>query len=139
MRKFIVCLLFLAATGCQTAAPDQAILAVMLHVPPHPRLAACLKVSDADPSSALVSAIREKGRAVFPASDCSKSGWTVLTTSGKEAYFENYGAFTRTGPWSANLRVHSYSNPMHSDVWLYKLRLVDGLWVVESEHQVSIA
>ena len=139
MRKFIACLLCLVATGCRTTTPDQAILAIMLHDPPHPRLAVCLNVSDADPSAALVSALLENGRAVFPASDCSKRGWSVLTSSGKKAYFENYGLFTRTGLWSANLRVHSYSNPMHSDVWLYKLQLVDGLWVVESEHQVSMA
>jgi hypothetical protein len=74
MRKFIACLLCFIATGCRTATPDQAVLAVMLHVPPHPGLAVCLNVSDADPSAALVGALLEKGRAVFPASDCSKSG-----------------------------------------------------------------
>jgi len=139
MRKFIACLLCLVATGCQTTTPDQAVLAVMLHVPPHPRLAACLRVMDRDPSTQLLSELRAKGRAVFAGSECSKSGWNVLTASGKKAYFEDFGPFTRTSPWGASLRVHSHSNGMHSDVWLFKLRLVDGLWVVESEHVVSTA
>ena len=139
MRLFSSLLCLLLLTGCQSSVPEQAVLAIALHVPAHPRLASCIDISGANPSNDLISQLRAKGREVFLSSDCSQNGWSVVTKSGKRAYFESFGPFTRTSPWGASLRVHSYSNGMHSDVWLFKLRLSNGLWVVESEHQVSMA
>jgi len=139
MRRFssLLCLLLLA--GCQSSVPEQAVLAIALHVPAHPKLASCIDISGVNPSDDLINQLRAKGRKVFLSSDCSQNGWSVVAKSGERAYFESFGPFTRTSPWSASLRVHSYSNGMHSNVWLFKLRLSNGLWVVESEHQVSMA
>lgn len=139
MRRLATTVLFMILTSCAKPAPEDAALAVALHLPAHPRLAACVSIDGHDPSSGLIATLRKNGRDVFTASQCQKSGWNVLTPKGGQGEFVAYERFTRTSPWTGNLYMHAYSNGMHSDVYLFKLKLIRGTWIVTSEQEVSRA
>jgi hypothetical protein len=139
MRKTLVSLFVVTLAGCSASAPEAAVLAVALKVPQNPHLADCVSIDAHDPSSNFIGSMRLNGRNVFPASQCHKSGWDVLTPRGGQAQYVAYGRFLRTSPWTARLYIRAFSNGMHSDHYWYSLKLVHGTWVATSEHAVSSA
>ena len=139
MRCIFVIAVTLLITGCQSAAPDQAAIAVILHSPPHPRLASCLSISGKDPSQEVLSALRKAGRRVDAKSTCSEVGWGVVTPAKDRAAFVSIDGFTRVVPWRATAELSTHSGPLSGSTWRVKLKRSGGAWVVVSTELVSMS
>ena len=139
MKATLIFASFMLLTGCQSAVPDQAALAILLNTPPDPHLAFCLSISGKDPSPAVLSALQKTKWRVVPASTCLDVQFGVVTPNRLRAERVGIDGFHRVVPWRATAEFWTQSSPLSGRSWRIKLKRVGDAWVVESTELVSMS
>ena len=130
----IISLLLATSIGSATAIPDAVVVAIARDVGSAEKNSfICLTIAEKDPSRKLLSGIQAHVSGYIPGSKCvTRRGVPYVRGTDKRAMLMSILDFSTTGEGAATARISSHFGPLSGGTWSASLKLVNGVWSVES-------